>query len=426
MMRRDLIQKEETQQPERAILVGLDVPGSLWRADESLEELARLAESAGAVVAGRVVQARERPDPAHYLGSGKVEEVKELCEAAGADLVIFDDELSPAQARNLEKALDVRVVDRTQLILDIFAQRARTREGKLQVELAQLRYLLPRLAGIGASLSRLGGGIGTRGPGETKLEVDRRRIRARMADLRRELEDVRRRRGVHREGRRSALAPVAALVGYTNAGKSTLLNRLTGAGAYADDRLFATLDPTVRQAPLPEGGETILLVDTVGFIRKLPHDLVAAFRATLEEVRHADLLIHVVDLSAEDWYDQARAVFEVLEELGVMEKPIVTAYNKADRVSPEEAERAVARTPRSVAVSARTGLGLDELLREAGRAAPEPHVRWRFRVPYGEAGIVSWIHEHGRVEEEDFLEDGVQLEATLRRSLAERVQAYRI
>ncbi len=251
---------------------------------------------------------------------------------------------SPAQSRNLERALEVKVVDRTQLILDIFAQRARTKEGKLQVELAQLAYLLPRLAGIGTSSRGLGGGIGTRGPGETKLEVDRRRIRTRMAEIRRDLEEVRRQRALQRRGREAALAPVCALVGYTNAGKSTLLNRLTGAGVYADDRLFATLDPTVRQAALPEGG-SVLLVDTVGFVRKLPHQLVAAFRATLEEVLFADLLVHVVDISSPDWYDQARAVYQTLEELGAADKPMVTAYNKADRADPVEVGSAVSRTP---------------------------------------------------------------------------------
>ncbi len=409
---------------ERCVLVGLDTPRNPWPAEESLEELARLAESAGAVVCGRIVQARDHPDSATFVGRGKVEELKELIQNEEAELVIFDDELSPAQARNLERALDVKVLDRTQLILDIFAQRAKTKEGKLQVELAQLRYLLPRLAGIGATLSRLGGGIGTRGPGETKLEVDRRRIRSRMADLRREIEEVRRHRRVQREGRKAALSLVAALVGYTNAGKSTLLNALTGADAYADDRLFATLDPTIRQVSLPRGG-TLLVVDTVGFIRKLPHDLVAAFRATLEEVTEADVLIHVVDLSSPDWYDQSRAVYDTLGELGALGKPIITAFNKVDLVDRATVEGILARTQMSAAVSARTGDGLQKMLELVEEVAPDPLVRWAFVVPYAEAHVASWIHENGRVLKEEHLDEGIRLEALLRRPLAGRVEAYR-
>ncbi|MBO2521904.1 MAG: GTPase HflX [Clostridia bacterium] len=418
----DLVASRE-QDAERCVLVGLDLPGSPWNLEESLDELQRLAESAGAVVVGRLIQSLKRPDPATYLGSGKVEELKALAEERSADLVIFDDELSPAQSRNLERALEVKVVDRTQLILDIFAQRARTKEGKLQVELAQLAYLLPRLAGIGTSLSRLGGGIGTRGPGETKLEVDRRRIRTRMAEIRRDLEEVRRQRALQRRGREAALAPVCALVGYTNAGKSTLLNRLTGAGVYADDRLFATLDPTVRQAALPEGG-SVLLVDTVGFVRKLPHQLVAAFRATLEEVLFADLLVHVVDISSPDWYDQARAVYQTLEELGAADKPMVTAYNKADRADPVEVGSAVSRTPRAVAISALTGEGLDRLLEIIGEALPESSVRRVYAVPYRDAHVISWIHGHGKVLREEYKGDCIEVEAELRASLAQRIQAY--
>ncbi len=415
----------ETEEPrERCILVGLDLPDSAWDLDESLDELERLAESAGAEVLGRLTQARRRPDPGKYLGAGKLEELRELVSATEANLVIFDDELSPAQGRNLERALEVKIIDRTQLILDIFAQRARTKEGKLQVELAQLRYLLPRLAGIGASLSRLGGGIGTRGPGETKLEVDRRRIRSRMADIRRELEDVMRSRAEQRRGREAALAPVCALVGYTNAGKSTLLNRLTGSEVYADDRLFATLDPTVRRARLPGGG-SVLLVDTVGFIRKLPHELVAAFRATLEEVTEADLLVHVVDLSSPDWYDQARAVDVVLRELGAADKPTVMAFNKIDRVDPAEVQMIVRRTPRAAAISAATGEGLDELLAAIEASLPERIVRAKYAIPYGEAHVVAWIHRYGRVLKEEYGADGIEIEAELRQNLAERVAPYR-
>lgn len=409
---------------ERCVLVGLDLPDEDWPIEESLAELSRLAESAGAVPCGHIVQARTHPDPAYFVGRGKLDELAEVCQTEGADLVIFDDELSPAQARNIERALDIKVLDRTQLILDIFAQRAKTREGKLQVELAQLQYLLPRLSGIGTSLSRLGGGIGTRGPGETKLEADRRRIRSRMADLRSELEDVRRHRDVQRQGRRGALSLVAALVGYTNAGKSTLLNALTGAQAYADDRLFATLDPTVRQVSLPRGG-SLLLVDTVGFIRKLPHDLVAAFRATLEEVTEADVLIHVVDLSSPEWYEQSRAVYDVLQELGAAERPIITAFNKIDLVDPATVQGVLGRTRLGVALSAKDGVGFDALLRLVEDAAPDPLVKWEFVVPYAEAHVASWIHEHGRVLSEAYAEDGIRLEALLRRPLAGRVLEYR-
>jgi len=416
---------EEQSSIERCVLVGLDLPSSPWPLKESLDELERLVESAGAAAVARLVQSLKRPDPATYLGSGKVEELKALAGEVEADVAVFDDELSPAQARNLEQALELKVVDRTQLILDIFAQRARTKEGKLQVELAQLTYLLPRLVGFGTSLSRLGGGIGTRGPGETKLEVDRRRIRTRMAEIRRDLAEVRRQRSLQRKGREAALAPVCALVGYTNAGKSTLLNRLTGAGVYADDRLFATLDPTIRQAMLPGGG-SILLVDTVGFIRKLPHDLVAAFRATLEEVVYADLLVHVIDISSPDWYDQARAVHETLAQLEVAGKPVVTAYNKVDRADPTEVTAATARTPHAVAISAATGLGLEDLLKEIERSLPEASVRGVYAVPYADAHVVAWMHTHGKVLREEYRGDCIEVEAELRKSLAERVGAYAV
>lgn len=423
-------------QVERCLLVGLELPEDDLPIEESLDELARLVESAGAAAVGRVVQSRRAPDPTSYVGPGKVQEIAQECKRLSAGTVVFDGELTPRQVKHLEDALNakdetdskdargVKVIDRTQLILDIFAQRAQTREGKLQVEYAQCQYLLPRLAGRGVELSRLGGGIGTRGPGESKLETDRRRLRTRMAELRRELAEVKRQRAVHREGRRSTLAVVAALVGYTNAGKSTLLNALTGAAAYADDRLFATLDPTVRRASLPQGG-AVLLVDTVGFIRKLPHQLVAAFRATLEEVNHADVLVHVIDIASESWYEQARSVHAVLEELGASEKPIVTVFNKIDRADPREVEALLRRTPGAVAVSAKDGRGLEALLEAIGRAAPEASVRWTLEIPYDKAHVLSWIHEYGRVLDARYDPDAVRVEAELRRSLAERVAAYR-
>ncbi len=410
---------------DRCILVGLDSPEAWdFPIEESLNELASLAESAGAVEVARVVQARAKPNPATYVGSGKVEEIVQLCTALDASLVIVDDELSPAQARNLERILDVRVVDRTQLILDIFAQRAQTKEGKIQVEMAQLRYFLPRLSGVGATLSRLGGGIGTRGPGETKLEVDRRRIRKRMSDLRRELARVQRQRALQRDGRESALATTVALVGYTNAGKSTLFNRLTGAGVYADDRLFATLDPTTRHVELPRGRKA-LLIDSVGFIRKLPHDLVAAFRATLEEITEADVLVHVVDVSAPDWYERGRAVFDVLGQLGAAEKPVVTALNKIDCSDEGNVVGLLGRVANAVAVSALTGEGVGTLLRAIEDAAPDPIVRWEFKVPYPEAHVASWIHKHGRVLREEFDDSGVCLVAEIARPLAARVERFR-
>ena len=340
------------QNEERVLLIGVD---------DSLDELAELVCSAGGQVVGSVVQRLERPLAATYIGPGKAQEAKELAWELKADLAVVDDELSPAQARNLEEILEVPVIDRTQVILDIFAQRARTKEGKLQVELAQLTYQLTRLTGSGASLSRLGGGIGTRGPGETKLETDRRRIRRRIALIRRELEQVRRTRSVQRAGRRRTGLPVIALVGYTNAGKSTLMNALTRAGVLAEDRLFATLDPTIRRVSLGPGRDA-LLADTVGFLRKLPHQLVAAFRATLEEVQEADILLHVVDASDPNASAQMEAVEAVLDELGVLGKPTVVAFNKLDAAAdPALVEEWARKTPAAAAISAKTGAGLERL-----------------------------------------------------------------
>ncbi len=391
--------------------------------DPLLEELAELAATAGAQVVGWVVQRRSHPDPVTYLGEGKAEELREYCHANEVTAVVCDDELTPLQARRLSDLLEVKVLDRTQLILDIFAQRARSREGKLQVELAQLRYLLPRLTGQGAQLSRLGGGIGTRGPGETKLETDRRRIRHRLAELRRELEEVRRHRRRQRQSRQARLTPVVALVGYTNAGKSTLLNALTGSEVSAADRLFETLDPTIRAAQLPSGGQ-VLLVDTVGFIRKLPHDLVAAFRATLEEVAEADALVHVLDVSEPGVEERAAAVEGVLAQLGAAEKPRLTALNKVDRLPPSEVERWRHRWAPSVAISARTGQGLDRLLAEVARLLPEPQVVRTYEIPFDQSGAVAWLHEHGRVLEASYTEAGVVVTATLRASLAGQLEAY--
>ena len=345
---------------EVALLIGLKRSHQpRWEAEESLEELAQLAVSAGAESAFRVLQERSVPDPRTLIGRGKAEDIRELCEE-GVDLVIFDEDLTGSQQRNLEATLQRKVIDRTGLILDIFAQRARSREGKLQVELAQLKYLLPRLTGHGADLSRLGGGIGTRGPGETQLEVDRRRIRRRVIKIEEELEKVQRHRALLRRRRQKQALPTAALVGYTNAGKSSLLNALTHAKLPVADKFFVTLDPTLRKVILP-GGRAVLLSDTVGFIKKLPHQLVAAFKATLEEVRASDLLLHVIDIAHPQWQDQEQAVTAVLEELGMAIKPLISLYNKVDKLPHPEAIAFLSRRPQSVVTSANTGAGLSEL-----------------------------------------------------------------
>jgi len=346
---------------ERAALVGVVNPSTRGDADHSLDELAGLADAAGARVVLRMLQERPKPDPATFIGAGKVSSLAAACDEADVDLVIFDNELSPAQLRQLEERLDRKVVDRTQLILDIFARRARTREGKWQVELAQLKYLLPRLAGSGTALSRLGGGIGTRGPGETKLESDRRRIRVRIQVIQREIEQVRQRRSQLRERRQKRSVPTVALVGYTNAGKTTLFNRLTDETAVASDALFVTLDPLVRRVRLPDNRE-LLVSDTVGFIDRLPHALVAAFAATLEEVAEADLILHVIDAGSPERQRQVTAVHNVLEEVGASDVPTVAVYNKIDTLTADERRRLRAADPSAALISATLGTGVAELL----------------------------------------------------------------
>jgi len=348
--------------PERAALVGL-IAGHARRleAERSLDELAGLAEAAGATVVLRVLQERPKPDPSTFLGSGKIQTLAASCAETGVDVAIFDNELTPAQLRQIEKEVGRKIVDRTQLILDIFARRARTREGKLQVELAQLKYLLPRLVGAGDALSRLGGGIGTRGPGETKLETDRRRIRTRIHAISDDIEQVRKRRAQLRERRHKASVPTVALVGYTNAGKTTLFNVLTRADAEASNALFVTLDPLVRQVRLPDSRE-LLVSDTVGFIDRLPHALVAAFRATLEETADADLVLHVIDAAAPDRDRRMTAVHQVLDEVGAVDVPLVEVYNKCDGLTPDERRRLQEQDPDALCISALKREGIDELV----------------------------------------------------------------
>lgn len=389
----------------------------------ALEELTRLTETAGASVVGIVVQRRSRPDPVTFVGRGKVEEIRARARETGADLAIFDEELSPAQQRNLERQLDTKVLDRTALVLDIFAQRARTREGRLQVELAQMTYLLPRLAGRGVVLSRLGGGIGTRGPGETKLEVDRRRIRSRITDLERAIASMRQHRRLQRQARHDAALPVVALIGYTNAGKSSLLNSLTEADVLTADKLFATLDPTVRKALLPNH-RPVLLVDTVGFIQKLPHDLVAAFRATLEEVVEADLLVHVIDGSHPHWAEQMVAVEEVLHELGAADTPRVNAINKVDRITREALRDMGAEVPDAVPISALHRIGFVNLLRKISQRLPDPVRRVSLMIPYAEGRVLAQIYAQGRVLHRSDRDEGMMLEVEVPASGLERLQRY--
>ena len=393
------------QTRDRAVLVAVEHGrGALLNAEESLDELARLSETAGATVVGRAVQAMRKLVPATLIGAGKIEEVKRAVGAEKATVVIFDDELSPAQGRNLEKALGARVIDRTQLILDIFAQRATSQAGKLQVELAQLEYLLPRLTRQWSHLSRQAGGIvGARGPGETQLEVDRRRVRERIAKLKRRLEEVSRTRGLHRAGRHAVPYPIVALVGYTNSGKSTLMNRLTDAGVLVADQLFATLDPTVRVLRLPEGGEA-LLVDTVGFIHKLPHGFVDAFKSTLEEVQNANLLLHVVDGSDPHAAEQLTVVEQVLGELQADALPRITVFNKSDLPPPLEGRPAV-DGPTAV-VSARSGTGIEALVRQIAALLAAQQERIDVRIPIERGDLLAQIHQAGRIASQH-LDDGV-------------------
>ena len=400
---------------ERAILIGMEWgrTDSLWTVEDSLEELKQLADTAGATVIKKFIQKRPKPAPAFFIGRGKVQELALYAQQENIDLCIFDDELSPAQQRNIESVMGIRILDRTALILDIFAQRARTNEGKLQVELAQLQYTLPRIMGKGLMLSRLGGGIGTRGPGETKLEVDRRRIRDRIAFIKDQIEKVKAVRSLHRSKRKKNNVFEVSLVGYTNAGKSTLLNTLTNSDIYAKDQLFATLDPTTRQLTLPNKQE-IIITDTVGFIQRLPHQLIAAFRSTLEVVTEADLLVHVIDVSHELYKEQAAAVHEVLKEIGAETKPVITVYNKIDKLPPDSklADR-LALEEDTVCISAAKKLNLESLQQMIESHLKSKAVEVTLCIPYAETAKAAQLHETANVLEQEYTENGAVMKVIL-------------
>lgn len=400
----------------RAILIGADTVE--YDAESSMDELSELAKTAGAEELARVLQKREAYEPATVIGEGKLAEVKELCGSLGAELLIFDCELTASQIRNVEDETDVRVIDRTMLILDIFAGRAVSREGKLQVELAQLKYRLPRLMGIGASLSRLGGGIGTRGPGETQLETDRRHIRRRIDKLSAELKELEERRSYARDRRKKDSVQVGAIVGYTNAGKSTLLNLLTGADVLAEDKLFATLDPTSRAIELPDG-RSLLLVDTVGLIRRLPHHLVEAFKSTLEEAACADIIIHVCDVSDPEAAEKADVTLKTLADLGAAEIPVVTVLNKCDLLTEN-----IPEDDSTVKISAKKAQGIDRLLQVVAANLPETAKRMKLLLPYDKAGFTAKLRENGKVFTEEYTETGVLVDALVDQMLIKQMSQY--
>lgn len=420
-----MMRETTSRATEKTILIGLEHDGvTRWDVEDSLSELRQLAATAGALVIGTVVQKLDKPTAPFYIGKGKAEEVARQCGEKEVTSLIFDDELSPAQGRNLEQLTHRKVLDRTQVILDIFARRARTREGRLQIELAQLQYLLPRLTRMWTHLSRQSGGIGTRGPGETQLEVDRRRVQERIARLERDLREVRKHRTIQREGRLRRNWPVASLIGYTNAGKSSLLNRLTGAGVVAEDKLFATLDPTTRQLVLPNR-QKVLLTDTVGFIRKLPHTVIESFKATLEEVQLADLLIHVVDLSHPQHREQMAAVEETIAELGAHGKQQFVVFNKIDRISdPEILASQLHHHPGSAAVSARTGEGMDAFLQELAMRLDAWRLRITFRIPAAESALLAEVHRVGHVLSVTYEENTAIVTAHIPPELKHRLAPY--
>lgn len=426
----DISEAEYRQlQLERVILVGVWTEGSAEMAENSLAELKALAETAGSEVLDGLIQRRDKPDPATYIGSGKVSELKALVSSSGADTVICDGELSPSQLRQLEDKLKVKVVDRTALILDIFAQHAKSKEGKAQVELAQIAYLLPRLRGWGDSLSRQvggraagGAGIGGRGPGETKIETDRRRIRDKMAKLRREIAEMKVSRDTKRQERKRFNIPSVAIAGYTNAGKSSLLNKLTGAGVLVENALFATLDPTVRKTGTSDG-RIYTLSDTVGFVRHLPHQLIDAFKSTLEEVSEADLIVHVVDGSHPDPFEQIRAVREVISDIGGGDIPEIIAINKVDSASPEVVMEILRKEKNSYAFSARTGFGIEGLLHAIEKSLPHPNIEINAVIPYERGDLVNAVHEHGEILSEKYMESGTAIHALVDGGLAKAIEA---
>ncbi|MFE7778815.1 GTPase HflX [Streptomyces sp. NPDC057445] len=417
---------------ERVVLVGVWTSGTVQDAENSLAELAALAETAGALVLDGVIQRRDKPDPATYIGSGKANELRDIVVDSGADTVVCDGELSPGQLIHLEDVVKVKVVDRTALILDIFAQHAKSREGKAQVALAQMQYMLPRLRGWGQSLSRQmggggsgsgGGGMATRGPGETKIETDRRRIREKMAKMRREIAEMKTGREIKRQERRRNKVPSVAIAGYTNAGKSSLLNRLTGAGVLVENALFATLDPTVRRAETPSG-RLYTLADTVGFVRHLPHHLVEAFRSTMEEVGESDLILHVVDGSHPAPEEQLAAVREVIRDVGAVDVPEIVVINKADAADPLVLQRLLRIERHAIAVSARTGRGIGELLALIDAELPRPEVEIEALVPYTQGALVSRVHADGEVLSEEHTSEGTLLKARVHEELAAALGPY--
>ena len=412
---------EIKEEEEKLILVGVAV-NEHDDTEKSLDELEELAKTAGAITLCKVIQNREKIHPGTYIGKGKISEIKILIDDLGATSVVCDDELSPAQIKNLEQELDIKVIDRTVMILDIFAKRALTKEGKIQVELAQLKYRSSRLTGLGNSLSRLGGGIGTRGPGEKKLEMDRRLIKDRITQLKSELEDIVKVRQTTRNLRTTNGIPVVAIVGYTNAGKSTLLNKLTGAGILAEDKLFATLDPTTRNLKL-DSGQQILLTDTVGFIRKLPHHLIEAFKSTLEEAKYADIILHVVDSSNPDADAQMETVYETLKNLGVEDKKIITAFNKIDK-KPEEYILKDDKADKTLFISAKFGDYLPELLDSIEGILLEQKVYVDDILPYDKAGFVQEIRKNGQLLCEEYVQEGVHVKAYVSKEMASKINYY--
>jgi len=407
---------------EKVVLVGVWTEGTLQDAENSLKELRALAETAGSQVMDGLIQRRDRPDPSTFIGSGKVVELRQAVVSSGADTVVCDGELSPAQLRSLESKVKVKVIDRTALILDIFAQHAKSREGKAQVELAQMTYLLPRLRGWGDSLSRQAGGIGGRGPGETKIETDRRRINDKMAKIRKEIKEMKVARDTKRQERTRFNIPSVAIAGYTNAGKSSLMNRLTNAGVLVENALFATLDPTTRQTKTPDG-RIYTLSDTVGFVRHLPHQLVEAFKSTLEEVAAADLIVLVIDGSHPDPMEQIRAVRKVIVEVGGGDIPEIIAINKADIAAPEVMMQILRAEPNSFAFSARTGFGIDTLLKAIETNLPRPRVEVRTTIPFNRGDLVSAIHDRGEIMSEEYSEHGTTIHAMVDGALAEKLAA---